>query len=428
MNSSSSKDEKEKISCTFEEWKESKPLELSNKDIIYINSVINKGQKNEIKINTYQRDRFKLKSESRVGVVSLPSGITLYIKPKVPTENFLQILSYVWEISDWKTYEEEVDLESGRFLPEIIAKMFLYEAKDIFNKGLVKSYVSKIDNLSTIRGRILFHEEFKGSNFSKVEKSCEYDDLTHDIIENRTILYCSYLLRALVRDQRTKSELNNIINNLRSHGVEIKKIEPEEVEKITMTRLNDYYKSILDLSRLILNYIWIEKLWSTGEPPRFSLLIDMEKLFEDLIEKLLSKSMKDYQIVSQRSINNIFSLLNWGSNFKKPQSIPDNQIKKDGEKIAFIDAKYKKIPKIKNRDLWQASSYSLANDIPTILVYPEYKNDLKGGYEIVGGKESNKIFAITINLNKEIYEELEFVKDELKRKIEEIFKLSGIEK
>jgi 5-methylcytosine-specific restriction endonuclease McrBC regulatory subunit McrC len=159
------------------------------------------------------------------------------------------------------------------------------------------------------------------------------------------------------------------------------------------------------LCKFIIANAWIEKLTGEGEVPVFGFLIDMGRLFEDFLTKLVQEAYPNYDVASQDRVNNLV---------RKPASVtgmilsqekipdiilkPDVILRSKGRNLLVVDAKYKH--KISNNDLYQAVAYSLTLGAPTVLVLPEDLVEMTGAYEIVEQVDS-RVYVITLGLKAE---------------------------
>jgi 5-methylcytosine-specific restriction enzyme subunit McrC len=96
---------------------------------------------------------------------------------------------------------------------DIIILFFLEELEKLLFRGLSTGYKIYDDNLSCIRGKILFKERLN-HNYNRNDKIfCSYSELTTDILENRIIKYTLYYLsQGYFLDDTIDSKLLNYYN------------------------------------------------------------------------------------------------------------------------------------------------------------------------------------------------------------------------
>lgn len=376
----------------LEEYGKSKEkIILEKDDIVFINEEINKSKGKEsikVRINPLSEKKFRIEALSYAGVIQLPSGYRIEIHPKIFGIPLFHILSYLHDI-DVQLYEKLPYLEGNNYL-DIIALLFKSELEKIINQGLYGRYVRKINNLDYLRGKLLVKEQLRFNYINKEKFFCNYEEFSYDNLENQTIFYVLFLLIQLVRNKDLLMDLLDLRMILESI-VTLKRIQINEVDKIVLTRLNDYYETIIELSKLIIQAKYIEDITS-GEVLAFSFLIDMNKVFERFIFKLIKEIYKDKIVEEQQKANNLL--------IGKPKVtiIPDIILKnkETGKVELVIDTKYKK--SWSNDDFYQVISYGIAHNANGLLIYPKYGEKKKNEYQI---KDSDKkVFIRDINLQK----------------------------
>jgi 5-methylcytosine-specific restriction endonuclease McrBC regulatory subunit McrC len=181
----------------------------------------------------------------------------------------------------------------------------------------------------------------------------------------------------------------------------------DDCNKVQLSRLNDYYASILQFSKIIFQNCFIRSTQS-GESKGFNFIVNMNKVYEDFITAMLEelieedKDFDDYTIEKQKKFN---SLVVETDLITKPDVI----LKRNGSVNDYpliIDAKYKKGDT--QADYYQVIAYSLA--IPTAisgcLIYPDTKKADKK-YTLVKdptNADSPKVMlhSVSIDLDKDL--------------------------
>src|SRR5690625_2951129 len=97
--------------------------------------------------------KYDLTAGSHVGTVSLPH-LTILIRPKVPAERVLFLISYALDPAHWQDQTSSLDEQSD--LVEGMAAMFGIALRRALAQGILQGYRSKQEALSSVRGRIRF--------------------------------------------------------------------------------------------------------------------------------------------------------------------------------------------------------------------------------------------------------------------------------
>lgn len=406
----------------IEEYRESDDIILDERDIKFIQERINeKKPKLKIAIIPTGERSYRLQASSYIGVIQLPSGIRIQINPKIPEIELLYILRYIFDVK-LLDYDETIFKRGGSYL-DIIALLFRKELEEIINEGLFKRYINERDNLNFLKGKLVIKDQIKFNYINKQRFFCDYDDLNYDNIENQTVLYALFLLSQMVDDRDLRLEMLGLTEILRSE-INLRKVTIEEANRIVLTRLNDYYEKILDLSKLIIENIFIEDLTS-GEVLSFSFLIDMNTVFEKFIFKAIKEIYPELEVIPQDKLGGLL----------RPDDItikPDMLIKESkNDKILLIaDTKYKK--RTPNDDYYQIIAYSLAHQTKGLLVYPKWDENIEKDYEVQNLQNQDiQIFTRAINISKKpdtkhFEDYIASVKKELGEKISRIIEIQKL--
>lgn len=360
-------------SIQLSEYDDSNPIDLTDDDIEIIESQID-GLNIE-----YKKDgKSILHTDHRVGVVALPSGPTIQIRPKVGDPNLVTLLRYANGTKPTHL-SREAELESGTNFVDTVAALYLEELEEVLSHGLKREYISVEGREDYLRGRLNVRRQLAGGP-GKTDFECEYDEFTYDTTLNQILLRVTNVLSTLVDSSEIAGELREHESRLRQR-ITLRKISKVEAEQIELTRLTDYYERILELSRLVLKNTYIEDIVE-GEGSSYSLLIGMNNVFEKLVERTAQGVLDNrdgWSIESQAPNSSLLT----GTPSIRIQ--PDLVIKHYGEPMLVGDAKWK--TEIKNRDVYQVVAYQTAYDVPSVLIYPDNNGNLKNNYSIENGKE-----------------------------------------
>lgn len=428
-------------------------LDLLKKDKQYFNEV---GKKlthpahSSIRFDIGERTAF-IKNSAYFGDLLLPSGKQLCLKPKTPTVP-LKLLNYSTgvECNDSKTFLY-YDIDYSPTIPRGItffsplSEAYLREMKKILEKGFVREYVKKEENLDYLKGKLNFGEQVK-KNFANPKFHCTYFDLTIDNFCNQMVLYAGYKLAQLLDNdpklESVKSELFNYVEDLKNQITLRSVISPDEASNVTVTRKNKYYETILDISKMVIQEVFYQSKSSREAAIAYNYLIDMNVIFERTVYKLFSEVLEDFSydgkydisLEDQRRYTRIGDLIDLPE-YKSLTVIPDITVlsEKGRDSIAVIDTKYK--GGITNSDYYQILAYSLflkniSDEFSAaILVHFEEKSgsdadriEIRKGsinlsdfsqFEDEGELEDIGLYRISINI--EEYEDEKFEVEELER-------------
>jgi len=153
-------------------------------------------------------------------------------------------------------------------------------------------------------------------------------------------------------------------------------ISGDSVDDVVFTRLNDHYRHSLALCKLILDHLFIA--FSSGGVPFYSFLVDMNKLFERYIVKLISDKLDVQYRVRTHPHFRIEGEI--GNTIRCVTLEPDFMIEKWGSSVLVGDIKYKgalvqsqfSTEGLRNQDFYQVLAYSAVAGVPALLVYPAH--------------------------------------------------------
>lgn len=162
------------------------------------------------------------------------------------------------------------------------------------------------------------------------QRTCEF---TADVLENRILRYTLVLLSRLDFRQR---DLRQQIRRLASAFAEVSltSIAPTDCDRVIYTRLNAAYRTRINLARLLIQHLSLEG--RSGSTHFASYLLDMNKVFELFVARLLAEHFADHPSIQVEIQPNI-----WLDTDRQEKGIPDIVLRSDGRPHLVLDTKYK---------------------------------------------------------------------------------------
>ena len=315
-------------------------------------------------------DAYYLTPGSTVGAVETES-LSVLIRPKIGIPQLLSLICYA--MSRYRPRPELFDYPQHRSLPDILALALVSAARRAFANGLLHGYLTKEEALNAIRGRIRFDDQLRYRFGIAPPIEVRYDEFTDDILANRLVKAASYRLAQMrPRFEMARQGLSWTVDMTGS--VALVEFAPAAVPDVRFDRLNDHYREVIALSRLILRHGAYET--GRGDIRAPSFLVDMNAVFQEFVTESLRQALG----VSARQFR------------EKPISSLDEENRVglrpdltwwDGPTCIFVgDAKYKNVSgeRVPNSDLYQLLAYVTALDLPGgMLVYAQGESDV-GAY------------------------------------------------
>lgn len=351
------------------------------------------------------RGRYILRPGSVVGALEI-GDVSILIEPKIGIPKLLSLVCYVMGIYKAKE-QHSFNFKRTEALPDILALALTFSARRAFGRGLLRGYQPEEDALFTVRGRIQFSEQIRRRYSIPLPVELGFDEFTEDILANRLVkAAATRLCRMTLRSPEARRGLGWINAILETVSfVDFHRRVPE----VRFDRLNEHYRHVVGLARLILLHSEFES--KRGDVLAAGFLIDMNRLFQVFVTQALREKLT----VSAATLQSEKKVP-----FDEDGSVtlePDLSCW-EGGKCTFVgDAKYKRIDikSVPNADLYQILAYATALDVPGgLLIYAKGEADT-AEYRV---KHSGKLLEVAaLDLSGSLEEILERVKG-IARKIE----------
>ncbi len=305
---------------------------------------------------------YRLTPGSTIGALEI-GGLSVSILPKLDISRVLFLASYA--MGAFKLREmDRFNFEDAPSLVESLALALAVAARRAFASGLLHGYRTEEEAMHTVRGRIRITEQIRRRFGVPLPLEVRYDEFTEDITANRLVKAAAARLgQARVRSQRSRADLRWV--SARLANVSLVEFPANAVPKIAFDRLNEHYREVVALSRLVLRHMSFEA--GRGGNRASGFLIDMNVVFQDFVTQALREELgvSDHTFRSDTAPHRV-TLDEAGQVLLKP-----DLSWWDGSTCAFVgDTKYKQ--HVPNADLYQLLAYATALDLPGgLLIYAQ---------------------------------------------------------
>lgn len=304
---------------------------------------------------------YSISPGSTVGALET-GDLSVRIEPKIGIPRLLSLACYAMDA--YRLQEGRLfDFEENVALPDALALALASHARRAFSRGLLHGYRTEEEALQTVRGRIRFAEQIRRRFGVPQPVEVRYDEFTDDVLANRLVKAAAARLGAMrLRSRLARRGLGWILGTL--DNVSLVSFPRRAVPEVEFYRLNEHYRGVVVLSRLILRHGAFESERGAVRAPGF--LMDMNLVFQEFVTVALREALG----VSEKTFleKNIPSLDEKG----RVHLRPDLTWWSDGRCVFVGDAKYKDLTdsRIRNADLYQLLAYVTALDLPGgLLVY-----------------------------------------------------------
>ena len=297
-------------------------------------------------------------------------GLSLVIQPKIGIAQLLSLACYA--ISRIRFRPEDFSFPEESALPDILAMALSSQARLAFSRGLLHGYAAEAEALLTVRGRIRFEEQLRRRFDVPLPVELQYDEFTDDILPNRLVRAAAHrLARFRLRSAQARRNLGWVAGSL--DGVSLVEFPPSRVPEVAFDRLNEHYRGVVGLSRLVLRHGAFET--GRGTVRAHGFLMDMNAVFQEF----LTQALRDVLEASPETLRSDRELGNTTLDHEGRVNLRPDLTWWDGPECRFVgDAKYKNLSgeRVPNADLYQMLSYATGLGLPGgLLVYAHGEAD-----------------------------------------------------
>jgi 5-methylcytosine-specific restriction endonuclease McrBC regulatory subunit McrC len=295
------------------------------------------------------------------------NNVQINIRPRFGDAVFNYLLSFASDIFVPENAFSSLHKEEQKqplWLMAILWKAAFDKAISI--NHIPHDYIRCEENISALKGRLLFQQHIRHNLIMKHRLFCQYFKYTADNIINRTIRY-SYRLLLQQSSGNLLGDASAWDNKLASFGVSDDAVTVEEIDSIVYTPMTESYQLLMEISKMLIEYDNLSSTMGLEGQESFSFFIDIAQIWENYIIKVLQKYMdkEDFTIESPNyEVEQSYLLENKHRWIKPDILIRDS---KTGAVKAVLDAKYKFYNKIgrtakepgtvSREDLYQMTSY-----------------------------------------------------------------------
>lgn len=261
-------------------------------------------------------------------------------------------------------------------LLEILIRLFSKKLIDAIRLGMPRRYVEHSDDLPILRGRLDLTRQFTMLAAEPSRLACCYDELTADINLNRIMKAAVVRLARIARTADTQRRLRELAFAYADIGDA--PISALRWDEVVLDRTNSRWRELLSLARLLLGQRF--QTSSAGGSDGFSLLFEMNTLFEEYIARTLKRALTDTDlcVVSQGGRLYCLESVDGRGLF---QTRPDILIKRGDEVVQIIDTKWKRVADcmddrkqgVAQSDIYQMMAYGHLYKCDRLtLLYPHH--------------------------------------------------------
>ena len=293
------------------------------------------------------RDGVAVNATSYVGSVRA-GPLTIRITPKLTGRPFSSLLGYSVGLPVSLLPDHDVRLTTSVFQDLIVSRL-ASEVSRLLTCGIHRTYLTRQDSLSSPRARILFSHLARGP-LTTATLPCRFDERHENVLPNQVLLAGLELGGRIAVHPEVRTRLLRLVTTL------AERVEPVPLTRDTFralrrgaSRLTSAYEPAFALIRLLFAGSGIGLDAGAERTPLPGFLFDMNRLFQDVLERFLREWLDDATLMPQYRLQDVFRY-HPGFNPRRqrsPTPKPDYVLSRHGRVVAIADAKY--------RDLWEQS-------------------------------------------------------------------------
>lgn len=321
------------------------------------------------------RQSLRIRASSWVGEVRFEQFVVRVV-PKLVGGNLgvLRMLDYASGLDALARFPavRELALAKNGSLIDLLGLLLAESCDRIIRDGFLQDYVVREERRSSLRGRLLYDQQIRLRYGRLDQLECRYDEFESDIMENRLLAKALGVARRICGDEGVRGKLN------RAHGVfdgacESSAFDADAAElELVYQRRNEHYRSAHALGWIFLRQLAVHDLYASGATRSFVFLLDMNRLFEEFVTKLLVDAFRgtDVQVRAQPRDRSLLRDELTGRPYAAV--IPDVLLERrdeSGRRRVPVDAKYKLYDerKLEPADVYQTFFYAYAYARPAHL-------------------------------------------------------------
>ncbi len=329
-----------------------------------------------------------VRAQNYVGIITTRKGTVLEILPKIDLsgdednertkEIFLNMLRTWRGLSEAQFSQSNINALPRFNMLEAFIWLFLDNLVALTRRGIARHYQSVEDNLSCLKGRLLFPQHLRINLTNQARFYVRYDKFSADRPANRLINSAIHKLMPIVRQPQNQQLLYQL--RLCFDEIPLSRQWQTDWDRHRVDRTMQHYNSVMQWVGLFLFGHGLTTF--QGKHVNQSLLFPMEEVFEDFVTCHFRKHQDQFSVKPQGPQEPLAQLNGKVDAF---QMKPDITLS-SSDKRFILDTKWKRInenandPKrgIIQADMYQLYSYGKKYGCEKVaLVYPrtdEFKN------------------------------------------------------
>lgn len=343
------------------------------------------------------------------GVIQL-DDLTLEILPKIHGREerpescraaLVQMLHTARVMRIYKGAQAGINTQQHSLL-DIFIQHFCHDLHTQILQGKLRNYVEQEENLSVMRGRLVIPQHVRHNVVHKERLYCRFDEFSEDILLNQILRFTLCLLIPWTYSGKTKKQLTELL--IHFGGISDMPITLQSFKLLKSDHITQRFQPLIEQCRLFISAINPDVL--AGRIPLFSLLFDMNRLFEAWVAEKI-KPWAHQQGWHLRTQGPRKYLAIFEDESPRFQLRPDIALVDDkGVPQLIADAKWKLLNEadrklgISSSDIYQLYAYAGRYRVPHLqLIYPQQEGLLAHYGFTLKGINAPKLIVKSIKID-----------------------------
>lgn len=356
---------------------------------------LEKQKKSYLFETSYRKGKKGIKFNSYVGVITV-KDLTIYVLPKADkdvaektdddTKNLWQerltfMLSQVRKLNVKTTAPANLQWRPNVLL-NIFLKKYLDEVAVLLNRGLIKTYRKTDGNRTALKGKLLFNKQIAYNCVHQERFYVRYTTYDYNHILNRILRQALLAVHDITNSSDIKGRATSTLFNFPE--LDEIPVTPELFDRLLFDRKSEDYRNAIKLAEMILlNY---SPDLHHGNNHVWTLMFDMNKLWEEFIVVTLRRKLTGYIVYEQKQKTL------WESDKNRKTVRADIVVQRNADGATFVlDTKWK-MPRYEGKivpsdaDLHQMyvylDVYGVENKAKKVaLLYPGEEETVYGNFK-----------------------------------------------
>ncbi|UGA44072.1 McrC family protein [Bradyrhizobium quebecense] len=290
---------------------------------------------------------------------------------------------------------------------EIIIRMFCGKLFAALRQGIPRQYTELEEDVTALRGTLDVVRQFTIMVSTPQKLACRFDELNQNVPLNQIMKAAISRLRAIssnIENQRRLAELMFAYDSVATVP-----IGSLRWDRVLIDRTNAAWAELLRFAKLFLQHQF--QSTTSGSVEGFSLLFEMNTLFEEFVGRILRSALRGTDLAVQLQGPRKHALIDLHTGAARFATRPDIVVSRNGKPLLVIDTKWKRLKGaiddakrgVGQADVYQMMAYSHVYECDRLMLLYPHHHELAEHEGLISlhqitNKADNLIGIVTVGL------------------------------